>query len=55
MSMTNCRAGSGGNGRGLLRTIFKRVRSVSSRNSRSSIVSAPNREAPTPRPVKPIT
>ncbi len=52
-SMPRPASGDGGNGSGRRRTISRRVRSVSSPASRSSITSAANRVAPTPRPVKP--
>lgn len=45
--------GSGGKGIGLERTMSRRVRTVSSPESRSSITSAPKRVEPTPRPVNP--
>src|SRR5699024_1734782 len=44
-------AGSGGNGMGFLRTSSRRVSSVSSPESRSSMTLAPKRVAPTPKPV----
>ena len=51
--MTAERAGSGGNGTGLVRIIASEVRSVCSPCSRSSMVLAPNLAAPTPSPVYP--
>ncbi len=47
------RSGSGGNGIGLERTIFRDVRSVARPSTRSSAVAAAKCEAPTPSPVKP--
>src|SRR5665647_2808999 len=51
----NQRNGSGGQGNGGRRTIPSRVRSLSLPANRSRQTCAPNRDAPTPRPVYPRT